>query len=225
MTAPAGPKPSPPGASPVPGQLGALPGGLLGRPAPGNQLRETTQRSAPLELGDHVEQVAEAVDAEQQAVVDLGEGDREPLAPACRAGEQEVATADGREQARYAMARGFGRRAACALVGSPRSGLEYEAKKPARERPLRERLRRLARQHPRYGYRQAWAMLRREASGSTSSASSGCGAPNGSGCRAGGRGARSSGPCRCRATTGRRTWSRRATSSTTGAPTVRCCAA
>jgi putative transposase len=67
-----------------------------------------------------------------------------------------------REQARYAMARGFGRRAASALVGSPRSGLDYAAKKPARERPLRERLRRLARQHPRYGYRRAWAMLRRE---------------------------------------------------------------
>jgi putative transposase len=73
-----------------------------------------------------------------------------------------VSASARREQARYAMGRGFGRRAACALVGSPRSGLEYEAKKPARERPLRERLRRLARKHPRYGYRRAWAMLRRE---------------------------------------------------------------
>lgn len=60
------------------------------------------------------------------------------------------------------MSRGFGRRAACALVGSPRSGLEYEAKKPARERSMRERLRVLSRRHPRYGYRRAWALLRRE---------------------------------------------------------------
>lgn len=51
-------------------------------------------------------------------------------------------------------------RRSCLLVGISRSGLRYRARKLDEE--LRERLRVLAREHPRYGYRRAWAMIRRE---------------------------------------------------------------
>jgi putative transposase len=67
-----------------------------------------------------------------------------------------------REQARYAMSRGLGARAACALVGTPRSALEYEARLPARDSSLSQRLRQLALRHRRYGYRRIAALLRRE---------------------------------------------------------------
>lgn len=73
-----------------------------------------------------------------------------------------VSASARREQARYAMSRGFGSRAACALVETPRSMLDYEPKMPARDEQLRPRLRELAMKHKRYGYRRVAALLRRE---------------------------------------------------------------
>ena len=73
-----------------------------------------------------------------------------------------VSASARREQARYAMSRGLGARAACALVGTPRSALGYEARLPARDEPLRARVRKLAQRHRRYGYRRIAALLRRE---------------------------------------------------------------
>jgi putative transposase len=47
------------------------------------------------------------------------------------------------------------------LLGVSRSGLRYRPKE-GRDEALRQRLLGLARRHPRYGYRRAWAVLRRE---------------------------------------------------------------
>lgn len=67
-----------------------------------------------------------------------------------------------REQVRYAVGRGLAGRRACRLMDAARSTLKYQSRMPARDGELELRLRWLAEQHPRYGYRRAWAMLRRE---------------------------------------------------------------
>jgi hypothetical protein len=66
-----------------------------------------------------------------------------------------------REQVRYAMARGISSRRACRLMDVARSTLNYQSRMPARDAPLEPRLREVAQLHPRYGYRRAWAVLRR----------------------------------------------------------------
>ena len=66
-----------------------------------------------------------------------------------------------REQARFAMQRGVPSRRACALMKVARSTLSYASRMPRRDQELRARLHVLARQHPRYGYRRACAVLRR----------------------------------------------------------------
>ena len=53
-------------------------------------------------------------------------------------------------------------RRACRVVGQPRSTHRYEPERPAKDRALISRLLQLARDHPRYGYRRAWAVLRGE---------------------------------------------------------------
>ena len=53
-------------------------------------------------------------------------------------------------------------RRACRVVGQPRSTHRYRPERPAKDRALVARLLRLARDHPRYGYRRAWAVLRGE---------------------------------------------------------------
>jgi putative transposase len=53
-------------------------------------------------------------------------------------------------------------RRACAIVGQHRSTQRHEPAEPDPDRDLRDRLRRLARRHPRWGYRRAHAVLRRE---------------------------------------------------------------
>jgi putative transposase len=47
----------------------------------------------------------------------------------------------------------------------PRSTLGYRARRAGRDAPLLAELRRLARRHPRYGYRRIWALLRRAGRG------------------------------------------------------------
>jgi putative transposase len=56
--------------------------------------------------------------------------------------------------------KGVSERRSCQLVGISRTGLRYHRRKCDAE--LIESLRAIARQHPRYGYRRAWALLRRE---------------------------------------------------------------
>jgi putative transposase len=72
-----------------------------------------------------------------------------------------VSPAGRRAQVRYAVARRLSCRRACALLGVPRSTLGYRARRAGRDARLLAELRRLARQHPHYGYRRMWALLRR----------------------------------------------------------------
>lgn len=57
---------------------------------------------------------------------------------------------------------GVSERRACCVVGQPRSTHCYRPGRPAKDRALMTRLVRLARDHPRYGHRRAWAVLRGE---------------------------------------------------------------
>jgi len=57
---------------------------------------------------------------------------------------------------------GLSERRACRIAGQRRSTQRYEPRRVDRDDGLRERLRKLARAHPRWGYRRAWARLREE---------------------------------------------------------------
>ena len=49
------------------------------------------------------------------------------------------------------------------MIGQPRSTQRYVGRpKAERDRALVERMVRLSRENPRYGYRRVWALLRRE---------------------------------------------------------------
>jgi len=58
-------------------------------------------------------------------------------------------------------ARGLSERAGCELVGISRSGYRYRCAEDEDD-SLEKRLARISREHPRAGYRMAWAHLRRE---------------------------------------------------------------
>ena len=65
-----------------------------------------------------------------------------------------------RDGVRVLMERGVSQRRACFLTGLSRSSFHYVAR--AKEDALvLEQLRAIATRHPRYGYRRAWALLRR----------------------------------------------------------------
>ncbi len=66
-----------------------------------------------------------------------------------------------REQVGYARDRRLSCRRACALFQVPRSTLGYASRREARDEPVLERIRALAKKHPRYGYRRIWALLTR----------------------------------------------------------------
>ncbi len=51
-------------------------------------------------------------------------------------------------------------RRACGVVSQPRSTQRYEPREPDRDRRVVQRMHTLVRQHPRYGYRRIWALLR-----------------------------------------------------------------
>jgi transposase InsO family protein len=57
---------------------------------------------------------------------------------------------------------GVSERRACQVVGQPRSTQRYEPKEAGDEKPLVKRMKQLSAEHPRYGYRRVWALLRRE---------------------------------------------------------------
>lgn len=54
---------------------------------------------------------------------------------------------------------GISQRRACLIVGQHRSTQRYTPAEPDGDRDLREWLRRFARDHPRWGYRRAHAVL------------------------------------------------------------------
>lgn len=55
---------------------------------------------------------------------------------------------------------GVSERRACRVIGQPRASQRYRPRKPGKDHRLRKRIRTLARQHPRYGYRRIWVLLR-----------------------------------------------------------------
>lgn len=67
-----------------------------------------------------------------------------------------------REQVHYCVGRGLSKRRACTLMQVARSTLNYQSRMLERDALLEPRLRQIAKDHPRYGYRRVWAILRRE---------------------------------------------------------------
>jgi putative transposase len=65
-----------------------------------------------------------------------------------------------REQVDYAVSRGRSVRRSCALLTVSRSALGYQSKMPDRDGELGLELEQIAKAHPRYGHRFAWALLR-----------------------------------------------------------------
>jgi putative transposase len=65
-----------------------------------------------------------------------------------------------REAVVQLKARHVSERRGCQFVGISRTGLHYHTRR--RDEELRKRLRAIAQEHPRYGYRRAWALLRRD---------------------------------------------------------------
>jgi transposase InsO family protein len=57
---------------------------------------------------------------------------------------------------------GVSERRACVVVGQPRGTQRYEPKEAGDEKPLVKRMKELSAEHPRYGYRRVWALLRAE---------------------------------------------------------------
>lgn len=66
-----------------------------------------------------------------------------------------------RGQVTFALSKGLSLRRACALLQVARSSVHYRSRMQARDEELRQQLQVIAKQHPRYGYRRAWALLRR----------------------------------------------------------------
>ncbi len=72
-----------------------------------------------------------------------------------------MVSAHGRRgQVRFARAKGLSLRRACALLQVARSSVHYCSRMQARDKELRQQLQAIAKRHPRYGYRRAWALLR-----------------------------------------------------------------
>ena len=57
---------------------------------------------------------------------------------------------------------GISQRRACVLLSVARAGLGYQGRRAQLDAPLLRAIQRLARRHPRWGYRRVWAGLRRE---------------------------------------------------------------
>ena len=67
-----------------------------------------------------------------------------------------------RQQVAYAQRRGLSCRTACQLLRVARSSLRYESKRAKQDAPVLQRMRALAGQYPRYGYRRIRIFLGRE---------------------------------------------------------------
>lgn len=67
-----------------------------------------------------------------------------------------------RDQVAYAQIRGLSQRAACRLFSVPRSTLDYQARMPAKDQPVIDRMQTMSAQQPRWGYRFIRVLLARE---------------------------------------------------------------
>lgn len=59
-----------------------------------------------------------------------------------------------RDQVGFLIGHGISKRRACGLIGVSRSGMSYESRIDAKDKPVIEAMRRLSGQYPRYGYRK-----------------------------------------------------------------------
>jgi putative transposase len=73
-----------------------------------------------------------------------------------------VSTPARRKQVAFASRRGLSERRACVLLRTARSALRYESKREVTDAPAIARMREVAAQYPRYGYRFVRILLRRE---------------------------------------------------------------
>src|SRR5262245_1460226 len=81
----------------------------------------------------------------------------------CHPGKKVVSPTQRRQAVRQLQqAFGVSPRRACRVLGQPRSTQRQKTKTRAGERQLVRRMLELVAQHPRYGYRRIWALLRRE---------------------------------------------------------------
>jgi putative transposase len=67
-----------------------------------------------------------------------------------------------RAQVAYAKKRGLSKRRACALLDVARSGLDHESIRDQQDAPVIARMRELAAQYPRYGYRRIRIFMERD---------------------------------------------------------------
>jgi len=67
-----------------------------------------------------------------------------------------------RAQVAYAKRRGLSKRRACALLDVARSGLDHESVRDKQDEPVIARMRELAAQYPRYGYRRIRIFMERD---------------------------------------------------------------
>ncbi len=67
-----------------------------------------------------------------------------------------------RDQVGFLIGHGISKRRACGLIGVSRSGMSYESRIDAKDKPVIEAMRRLSGQYPRYGYRKIRIFLSRE---------------------------------------------------------------
>lgn len=76
---------------------------------------------------------------------------------------KKVVSAEARRaEVAYAQTRGMSQRAACRLFSVPRSTLDYQARMPAKDQPVIDRMRTMSAQQPRWGYRFVRVLLARE---------------------------------------------------------------
>jgi len=72
-----------------------------------------------------------------------------------------MTTVDQRDAVHFLATQGISIRRACSLVQLPRATFQYQARPRPEEDALIANITALAQQHPRYGYRRVWALLRR----------------------------------------------------------------
>jgi putative transposase len=73
-----------------------------------------------------------------------------------------VTIADQRDVVRFLATKGISVRRACHLAQLERATFQYQARPRPEEQALLADITELAQQHPRYGYRRVWALLRRK---------------------------------------------------------------
>ena len=161
------------------------------RHSPEQIIRKLRQAEAKLSAGAAVSEVARELgiseatfhrwknlyggmsSSEAKTPQGVGEGERSPQEASCRAGPGHRHSQGGEPKKLLSPSRrrravehirqhwGVSERRACRTVGQPRSTQRYPSRKADWDRSLIERIIKLSKENPRYGYRRAWALLLR----------------------------------------------------------------